>query len=142
LPAAVQKLPLLLKVEGCWENGLFRSSKAYYLENRSLEQARTVCCRMRSIPRKYQRHLQERHFGQDPSSNSGVVRGVEMRPTAGLQIAMMWQGRALSHALNLKRSMTVGPWLRRPHFIAQPGGRVSKAAPPPLLQDPCHSVSM
>jgi hypothetical protein len=62
---------------------------------------------MRSISRKHQSSLSTDHFGQDPSTNGGIVRGVEMRPTLGLEIMMMRQGRSLSHSLNLKRYMTV-----------------------------------
>lgn len=62
---------------------------------------------MRSIPRKHHKALEKQLFGQDPSKNSAVVRGLQMGPTMGLEIIMSFQGRTLSKAYNLTREMIV-----------------------------------
>jgi hypothetical protein len=127
------------KIEGCWEHGLFRSSKAYFLENKTEDTIDTVA-RMRSIPRKHQSALSLRHFGQDPHENVAVVRSTEMRPTQGLDIVMLKQGRSLSHALNFKRKMIV----RRTRQIELDAlkNRSVKNKTKTFFQDPCHSVAL
>jgi hypothetical protein len=100
-----------LQLEGVWRRGLFRSSKAYYLSGRcgedpEKEEEEEALLRMRSIPRKLTKQLLPRHFGQDPATNCVAARGVEMRPTLGLEMVMLRQSRTMSHALNLKRRMT------------------------------------
>ena len=60
------------------------------------------------MARKYQEGLSESIFGQDPLTNSTNVRGLDMRPTLGLEVVMVRQGRTLAHAINFKRQMTVG----------------------------------
>lgn len=94
-------------MEGVYNGGLFRSSKAYSLASRKEGQEVESLRRMRSVSRRQQKSLRDEHFGQDPKKNSGVVRGIQMRPTLGLDIIMVKQSRSLSHAFNLKRAMTV-----------------------------------
>lgn len=94
------------KLEGIWRHGLFRSAKAYYLDSKTGDTMETVA-RMRSIARKHQSKLSVLHFGQNPLTNTAIVRGAEMRPTAALEVVMQRQGKKLSHALNLKRKMIV-----------------------------------
>ena len=99
--------PGLFKIEGVWKAGLFRSEKAYYLENRQPDGEVVTLKRLRSVARKYQEGLSRETFGQDPLTNSTNVRGLDMRPTLGLEVVMVHQGRTLAHATNFKRSMTV-----------------------------------
>jgi hypothetical protein len=84
----------------------FRCSKSYTLDNQTGDDHQTVV-RLRSIPRKHHKRLAARHFTQDPALNSATLRGLEMRPTQGLEIVMVQQGRTLARALNNKRKMTV-----------------------------------
>ena len=94
------------KLEGVFRSGLFRSSKAYYLEDRTEDDLRSIV-RMRGVPRKHQRDLQKEHFMQDPLANVTVVRSVAMMPTPSMQVVMLRQGKTLSHSLNIKRVCTV-----------------------------------
>lgn len=98
---------LLLQIEGCFDTAYLRSSKAYYLSHRNAESHDTIIRRLRSIPRKHHSALLPRHFGQDPATNTGVVRGLTMGPTMGLEILMVQQGRTLSRAYNFKRLQIV-----------------------------------
>lgn len=104
-------LPLLLlmlfQIEGCFDQSYFRSNKAYYLSNRNEDSLETIVRRLRSIPRKHHSCLQPVHFGQNPATNTGVVRGLTMGPTMGLEILMTMQGRTLSRAYNFKRVQIV-----------------------------------
>jgi len=94
----------LFKIEGApYRDARFRTGKCYALGGADEQFA----FRMRSIPRKLHGSLELKHFGQDPRTNSAVVRGLEMRPTPGLEIVMQRQGKTLSHSLNLKRKMVV-----------------------------------
>ena len=111
------------KLEGCWRQGYFRSSKAYYLDQQcspeeiateeaeppSLEPAARPTIRMRSIPRKLHHKLSLDHFSQDPLCNRAAMRTTLMRPTPGFEMVMMRQSRWLSHAINGKRHMVVRP---------------------------------
>jgi hypothetical protein len=130
-----------LKLEGVWTNCLFRSGKAYYLDGQvtaTREEARETVARMRSIPRKRLRLLEPERFGQDPRTNVCTVRGAEMRPSMGLEVLMLRQGRTLSHALNLKRKMTVIPTMRSRSFIFFPSSKSRRRH----FQDPSHSLSL
>lgn len=96
-----------MQIEGVFDESYFRSSKAYYLSNRNEQAAETVVKRLRSIPRKHHGALQPVHFGQNPLTNTGVVRGLAMGPSMGLEILMTMQGRTLSRAYNFKRLQIV-----------------------------------
>ena len=81
---------------------MFRSCKCYVLEN---EEGREV--RARSVPRRQQKKLPDSLFGQDPLTNSAVVRTTCMRASAGMEIYMMHESRTLCHTLNFKRKQIV-----------------------------------
>jgi hypothetical protein len=120
----------LFKLEGIWTNCLFRSGKAYYLENRLGDlETETALARMRSIPRKRQHLLGPAKFGQDPRDNMCTVRATEMKPTLGLEVVMLQQGRTLSHGLNLKRKMIVSSKI----YLSLHAPQMHKHAVHPLL---------
>ena len=94
----------LLKIEGIYRAGYFRSSKCYYLRTSQGEELR----RMKGIPRRTHKLLHEDLFGQNPEKNQACVRTVSMRPSLdAAQIFMLDESRCLSHALNLKRRAIV-----------------------------------
>lgn len=87
----------LLKDEGCFSLARFRSQKSYLLRG-DLQEVR----RLRSVTRAVQLKLSDSHFGQDPQTNAPVTRTTVMRPTAGLEVAILQESRRLSHSLNLR----------------------------------------
>jgi len=97
-----------LQIEGVYKESYFRGSKAYLLANKDDSQTyETIIKKLRSIPHKYHQSLDFKHFTQDPRENAGYVRGLTMGPSAGMEIIMSQQGKALSKAYNLTRFMTV-----------------------------------
>jgi hypothetical protein len=91
-----------------YRESYFRGSKAYVLANKDESQNyETIVKKLRSIPRKHHESLSFKHFSQDPRQNSGVVRGFTMGPSAGMEILMSWQSKALAKSFNLTRFMTV-----------------------------------
>lgn len=102
-----------------------RSSKAYYLRQHpqqdgsgssgtnsssSSSDLGKPVKKIRSIERKYHHVLTEKTFSQDPRLNSGVVRGNRMGPSAGYQILVTTQGKALSNTFNLTRVQQVSDY--------------------------------
>lgn len=99
-----------------------RSSKAYYLRQHpqqddsgssgtsSSSGLGKPVKKIRSIERKYHHVLTEKTFSQDPRLNSGVVRGNRMGPSAGYQILVTTQGKALSNTFNLTRVQQVSDY--------------------------------
>jgi hypothetical protein len=125
---------LSLQIEGVFDESYWRSPKAYYLANKNPDAKDEIVRRLRSIPRKHHSSLEKCHFGQNPALNQGVVRGLTMAPSLGLQIIMSMQGKSLSKAYNLTRSMTV----RGDCFQLC----VFKLKWALLLQDCCHSLAL
>jgi len=105
--ATVFHFQISLQIEGVFDESYWRSPKAYYLANKNPDAKDEIVRRLRSIPRKHHSSLEICHFGQNPALNQGVVRGLTMAPSLGLQIIMSMQGKSLSKAYNLTRSMTV-----------------------------------
>ena len=101
-PNSLQHQSGLFKCEGFFKLAMFRSCKCYVLEN---EEGREV--RARSVPRRQQKKLPDSLFGQDPLTNSAVVRTTCMRASAGIEIYMMHESRTLCHTLNFKRKQIV-----------------------------------
>lgn len=101
-PDSLQHQSGLFKCEGFYRLAMFRCNKSYVLEN---EEGREV--RARSVPRSKQKHMSNKLFGQNPLTNSAVVRSCSMRPSGGMDIFMMQESRILSHSLNFKRRMIV-----------------------------------
>ena len=99
----------LFKLEGLYEYARIRCSKAYELKNLSASGGdidRVV--RMKGVPRKNQELLlRKEHFGQDPRTNTEVVRSFSMAPTLATQVVMSYQSRTMGHSLNVKRKFTV-----------------------------------
>ena len=97
------------------------------------------------MARKYQEGLPESIFGQDPLTNSTNVRGLDMRPTLGLEVVMVRQGRTLAHAINFKRRMTVRrqffPFTFCSSLVAAEAYNVKPNKYDRSFQDPCHSVA-
>ena len=98
---------VILKIEGSWDESYWRSNKAYYVANKNAESHDTIVRRLRSIPRKHHSSLKPVHFGQRPATNTGVVSGLRMAPSMGLEIVVTLQGRTLSRAYNFKRLQIV-----------------------------------
>jgi hypothetical protein len=67
---------------------------------------------MKSVQHKSRKDLRKEHFLQDPILNQGVVRVLEMRPTAGGEVLMHWQSKWLCISCNKKRRMTVSSRVR------------------------------
>lgn len=93
----------LLKDEGTFTSARIRSCKSYLLGGKLSPEVR----RMRSVPRSVQNQLSDYHFGQDPELNAPVARSTVMRPTPGLDVAIMQESRRLSHSLNFKMASVV-----------------------------------
>ena len=112
----------LLKIEGWFTAGLFRSTKAYDLRREAFDEATDETTteenvrRFRSVPTKTHDHLPLRVFEQ--TDNSGLIRTHAMRPTAD-QVVMFEESRILSHALNTKRFVLVS---RRRGFFSEGWG--------------------
>ena len=109
------------------------------MRNESPEDKEEVLKRLRSIPRKHHSSLKKDHFGQHPAKNSGVVRGLQMGPTMGLQILMTLQGKSLSKAYNFTRNMVVSFVLSAIYTL-----NLSKRSYCHFsaFQDCCHSVAL
>ena len=97
---------LFMQLEGTYTLAIFRCSKAYRLENKTDLDHESVT-RMRSIPRRHHKALENRHFNPDPRVNHLVVRGLQLMPSMGYEVVMSYQGRTLAKAYNLKRTVTV-----------------------------------
>lgn len=108
--------------------------QAYYLSNKNDQAKEDIVRRLRSIPRKHHQTLGKRLFGQDPNKNHAVVRGLQMGPTAGLQVLMAVQGKTLAKAFNLTRQMVVRA-AKEP--VTRAETRVFA-----FFQDCCHSVAL
>jgi hypothetical protein len=115
-----------LRDEGWYTAALFRSAKSYFLSGKFDPEVR----RMRSVPRRVQAKLEAAHYGQDVALNSAVFRTRSLRPTLGLEIAVLEESRKISHALNFKMAAVVSPSVaavqdRRRHLLP--------------FQDPVHT---
>ena len=100
-PDAVGEQSGKFKIEGVFDFGMFRMSKAYYLDGEE------KVVRLRGIPRRFHKLLDKSKFEPDPSVNRAVVRGVKLRPTLGMNMVLVCESRSVSHALNMKRKMIV-----------------------------------
>jgi len=92
------------KLESVWSSARFRCPKCYKLENPSEAEKLS---RMRGIPRKCTNLLEDRHFGQTPATNFGVVSSYALRPTLGMQMVLTAESRSLGVFYNTKRFAVV-----------------------------------
>lgn len=95
------------KIEGSFDCSYFHSSKVYYLSTLNDESHESIVRRVRAIRRQHHGLMEPKHFGQDPRTNHGVIRGLSMGPSMALQILMTMQGRTLNKALNMGREQIV-----------------------------------
>jgi hypothetical protein len=115
-----------LKSEGWYTAGLFRSAKSYFLSGK------VDVRRMRSVPRRVQQSLSASHFGQDSAKNTSVFRTKSLRPTLGLQVAVLEESRRISHSLNFKMVS----------IVSSPRQSHTQSFPDALFQDPVHTVPL
>ena len=94
-----------LKQEARHYCAFFRSIKSYLLSS-PVDKDEEIR-RLRSIRRRCQQLLTEEHFGQCVEKNTVVVRSTCLRASAGMDMTIMEESRALSHSLQLRRIATV-----------------------------------
>lgn len=63
--------------------------------------------RVRAIRQNMQDKLHFEHFTQDPLKSRACITSTVLRPTQASQIALMYDSRTISHAINSKRHCTV-----------------------------------
>ena len=111
-PKSSQNQTGLMKFEGCYLAGYFRSAKSYLMRHKVETDDDYI--RVKSIPRKlHKKMVKEEYFGQDPGVNKVVTRCVSMGATKSLQIVVTESSKSVNHCLNFKRRMIV----RRPFFF-------------------------
>jgi hypothetical protein len=87
---------------------MFRAGKSYILRNSLTQKEIDNVTRIRGIPRKAHRHLEQCHFSQDPAVNRCVIRTTAMRPTGdGNEMIMTRESKTLSNTINAYRKMIV-----------------------------------
>jgi hypothetical protein len=125
------------KIEGVWRSALFRTTKAYRLDE-PVDVAGKNVVRMRSISTKAHKYLEPTMFSQDPRINSKSVRTVSMRPSLAGEINVLRESKSLSHCLNFKRRCLA----RDLHIFAKKTTIRTNNKRFRDLQDPVHSVSL
>jgi hypothetical protein len=81
----------------------FSAVKTYFLGGKLMPEMR----RMRSVPRFIQDKLGTDLFGQDVTKNATNVRSTSMRPTKGLQVAILQESKRIAHSMNFKQKCLV-----------------------------------